>query len=342
MSRLTQALEGIDRFLRWWGGELLALIPPRYRARLEGPHADILVTRDRVEIAHVAGGAITRFVDPRPLDQLDPEAWHQLAALTQGGARRAVLAPPDIFVATLMLPKAAAGREGSAVALQIDQLAPIDPAALRWGHSARRADTGIEVHVAMARAEQIDAIAAAFHRAGHAAPPLHAAIEPGCTVLLAAGDGGASSAARADRQALLAAAALLLSIPVTTLLFAQFGIALLAPSVEARERLAAPRLAAERRVRQDEALKAALRPIATRPNVTGLLAELAAVLPPTAYVEQIEQDDRRQVRVVINSAEPDAAMAAVARMRALRGARLIDRVPGAEERTTLSFTASAR
>jgi hypothetical protein len=329
---------------RWWTGELMAMVPERFRPGPDKiPRADIRPGRDAVEVEIISEGVGQRFADPRRLEDLDADGWAELAALIEGSRARIVLDAPDAYVTHITLPKAARRRLKSAVALQLSQLSPLEPALLRWAMAAT--DSGadkVEIQVAMARSECVERLQALFGANGIDPPPVHAAT-PEATLELAAGSRLArTEGGRADAKAWVTAALLIATIPLTTTLGAKVLQASAENRIETLARGAAPRLKAEAEVRRSEALRRDLRPLVARPSVTATLEELAARLPLTDYVKSLSQTGDRTLQFVIETADAEAAEAALKGSPVLPYVALTDILPAANGRVTATFRTSPR
>jgi hypothetical protein len=330
--RDSPAGQAVAEAWRWWIGELLAMVPERFRHdRGKRPTADIKPGPDAVEVEIVRDGVGQLFADPTKLEDLQAEGWAELAALIEGSRARIVLRPPDVFVTRVILPKAARRRLKSAVALQLSQVSPVEPALLRWAVSA--SDEG---------AERIDGLADLFEANGIAPPPI-CAVTADSVVELAPGRrlhsaGAIGLLARPG----LVAALLIATIPVTTVI----GATLLRASAEGRiERLekgAAPKLKTEARTRRYEALRRDLRPLATKPGVTATLEDLAARLPLTDHVKTVQQGNDRILTVTVETPDSEAAQASLEGSRLLPHVATADIVPSGSGRLAVTLRTSPR
>src|SRR5688572_14212908 len=97
--RLAYAGSGLSRFLDWWRGELLPLVPPRVRAWFAEPHVEVLVRIDGDELVlhrdDLAEGE-RRFQLTQDADLLRSEIGTELALITR--PMRVVLALPSTRV----------------------------------------------------------------------------------------------------------------------------------------------------------------------------------------------------------------------------------------------------
>ena len=329
-------------FGRWWLAELAALVPSRFKPGAKAPHADIRFFPDRVEVVRVDGEEGVRLVDPRPIETLDSDAWAELAGIVDATRARIILEAPDIYVTKVRLPTAARAKFRSAIALQLESLAPLDPALIVWNCVlAELVPDGVVVELAMARQARIARISELFAAADAPMPPIHAATARG-TIELAAGHVGARSpdAAR-NRLALMVAAGLLISIPLTTIIVARASTWARQSSIELLQRQVIPKLAAQRRVRDTEELKALLRPVAARPTITSLVADLAAHIPESGYV-RVAKGTGRSVTIVVDTQQSEALAAALGRADSLKKLRIEDQTPGEPGHVIVSLSGSSR
>jgi hypothetical protein len=342
--RNSDAAATVAEAWRWWTGELAAMVPERFRPRSgKAPRADIRLGRDTVEVEIVADGVGQRFADARRLEDLDENGWAELAALIEGSRARIVLESPHAYVTGVTLPKAARRRLRSAVALQLSQLSPVEPALLRWAMATT--DSGpdrIHVRVAMARSDHVERLQALFEANGIPPPPVHAAT-PEATLELARGN--RLSGAGTDRiggKAWAIAAVLIATIPLTTMLGATVLEASAQNRIEAIARQAGPRLKAEASARRAEALRRGLRPLFTRPSVSATVEELAARLPLTDHVKSVSQSGDRILQFVVETADAEAAEAALQGSRLLPRVAVADIVPAANGKLTVTYRTSPR
>ena len=329
---------------RWWTSELLAMIPERMRpdpARL--PRADIKPGRDSVRVEIVRDGIGQLFAEATGLEELDAAGWAELAALVEGSRPRLILESPDAFTTGFALPKAARGRLRSAVRLQLSQLAPVDPALLRWAIKASdAAPDRIEVRVAMARAERIEQLQDLFEANGIAPPPVGVATSDGVIELARGRSLAGGAIGRVGARSWAIAALLIASIPLTTALGATMLRASAESRIERLEKGARPRLQSEAPARRSEALRRDLRPLVTRPSVTATLEELAARLPLTDHVKSAKQGDDRILQFTIETPDANAAEAALKGSRLLPRAAVADIAPAAGGRLAVTFRTAPR
>ncbi len=342
--RGSPAAAAIADAWRWWIGELRAMLPERFRPDSgRAARADIRPKAGAVEIDIVREGVGQRFADSKPLDSLDSEGWAELATLIEGSRTRILLESPDVFATSLSLPKAARRRLKSAVALQLSQVAPVEPSILRWAtRSAEAGPDRIQVEVAMARADRVARLQELFEINGLAPPPVFAAAgdEPlqlaaGRRVTVAASD-------QAGARAWIVAALLIVSIPLTTTL----GATLLRASAESRigvlEKSATPRLRDEAQARRSEELRRGLRPLVGRPSVTATLEDLATRLPMSDHVVSVRQSGDRILDLTVEAADAEAVEAALKDSPLLPHLAVADVTPAAGGRFNVALRTTPR
>ncbi len=135
----------LPAFLRWWGGELLALLPPRWRGWF-GVAADWhVLQRDRNL------WTLRRAGDAQPLASWDDELDARLQQTTLAAALRhvdpedlrlALLLPPQVVLRrTLLLPEAAQHNLQQVLAFEMDRQTPFNLAQVYY--AARELDTAV-------------------------------------------------------------------------------------------------------------------------------------------------------------------------------------------------------
>ena len=300
---------------RWWIAELRAMVPDDLAARVRRqPPAwsDIELTRDAITIERVRGGTGERLADERPIEALDEEGWAELAELVEGSRTRIILSPPDVFAATISLPAAARRRMRSAVALQLDQIAPLEPALLSWNSEVLDAGRqGISVLVAMARTDRIAGLESLFAEHGLPAPPIFARAGDRLVKLASGFDASRRAPESRDRRAWLFAALLLGSIPFTVWAGASLLAGITQSRIAAVQREIAPQLAQERKAQADEALRRALKPMLTGPSATQAIESLALAMPDTAYATELAKGPDGKLTFSIEASDTDALAAAM-------------------------------
>ena len=329
---------------RWWTGELLAMVPERFRPHPDRrPRADIRPGRDAVRIEIVRDGVGQLFAEAKSIEELDGDGWAELASLAEGSRTRIVLEPHDCFTTSLVLPAAARRRLRPAVALQLSQVAPLDPALLRWSMLATDGGTGrAEVRVAMARAERIEQLQALFEEKELDVPPVCATTPDGIVELARGRRVRGASAGGIGGRSWALAALLLASIPFTTLLGATILKASNESRVEQLERGAEPRLRQEADARRSEALRRDLRPLFARPGISATLEEVAARLPLTDHVRTIGQGNDRILVLTVETPDAEAAEEALKGSRLLPHIAVTDISPTPAGKLAVTFRTSPR
>ena len=329
---------------RWWTGELLAMVPERFRPHPDRrPRADIRPGRDSVRVEIVRDGVGQLFAEARRIEDLDGDGWAELASLAEGSRTRILLEPQDCFTTALVLPAAARKRLRPAVALQLSQVAPLDPALLRWAMLAADGGTDkVEVRVAMARSERIEQLQALFEEKELDVPSI-CAPSPDGVIELARGRrvrGVVAGGIGARSWAL--AALLLASIPFTTLLGATVLRASAESRIEQLERGAEPRLRQEADARRSEALRRDLRPLFARPGISATIEDVANRLPLTDHVKSIGQGNDRILVLTIETPDAEAAEAALKGSRLLPHIAVTDISPASSGKLAVTFRTSPR
>jgi general secretion pathway protein L len=274
-------------FLIWWRGELAALIPARWRARLAAHRAQTLIRlgEDHIEVERHHQGTVVRERADQPLHALDDDGWVDLARLCNEARAMLVLPSGQELGLSIDLPHGALARVDAALGFQLARHAPLDPAALVWTRSvtARSAKT-TSLAVTLVRRDQAEAIQAQFAARGLACPAIISSGDVPPQILLAGEDASLTDAVRRNRRAAWIAAALIASIPLTSLALLAFQRS----NVEARltmlssEASSAARAAANLQAASDGAR--VLQALARTPAATQALARPAAALPEGTVV----------------------------------------------------------
>lgn len=325
---------------RWWTGELGAMIPERVRGRLGGRRHSLIYVREcSVEIDRLVDGAGEKFIEACALDGFAADNWAELDALTQDCRIRLVLGLPDIHVIELALPKVARSRLRAAIGLQLRQLAPLEPEHLVWAFEITgMRERDIAIRVAMIRNARIAQLQSLFETHCLRIPPIEAQCEDGLIRLVDGEEPPRDPERRNVRLGALAGCALLLSIPVTSWL----GTVILKGSAERKiaslEAGIGPRVEAERRWRNDEALRQALLPLARIPAASGALDQLARRLPVTAYAESVEQAPDRSMLITVSTTDAEKTLAALGGASEIPGPSLVDQTAASQPgRTTATY-----
>lgn len=328
---------------RWWIDELYGLIPARLRGGSNNKAtSELWLSHDAIRVDRVVDGQGERFAEERPIESLDPEGWQELANLIEATHSKIVLTAPDVYTASLTLPKAARGRLRSAVMLQLGEISPLDPAMLSWStHNVRRNGEHITLQVTMAKARRLDGLVSLFAENGLSTPPITAAVENGFVQLAAGYDGSrARSAGDGRRRSLLFAGGLVASMPLTIVIAASILIAANDRTSEALEEAVRPKVEAEKRARHAEQLRAALAPVYVQPPVSNILNDLAGRLPATAWVRSIGQRPDGVHELEIDAQNPDATRATLDKDPILGEVQEVDRSSLEDGRSNIRYLAS--
>ncbi|WP_106640285.1 hypothetical protein [Allosphingosinicella vermicomposti] len=324
----------------WWVGELSAMIPERLKARFRPSRSSQIHLRtDAVEILVLeADGDGRRYGDARSLEMLDEAAWAELLLLIDGTKPFVILSPPDCFVTEVRLPRAAQQRLRSAVELQMWQISPLDPSIVKWEAQVLEADEqGLIVQVGMARATRIEAIQSAFELNGLDVPAIHARTASSI-IKIASGRAGSYGAAKlTDRKIWLIAFALICSIPFTIAGGAMLLSSAAQDEIAELQETVAPRLKAEREARNAETVRRALRLILAPPQVGAIVEELAAILPSTDHVQALEKGSGREVQIIAEVADTDAADIALDGSEFLANRETVDVTPTDTDRMRVTY-----
>src|SRR5690606_4834507 len=174
-SRYAQS--SFPRFLRWWIGELLACLPPRWRSVLAVEDArlllriedDVLVVSERISGEIVERQRLGTGEDdnlPRTLERSLDEGQRQL--------RRVLLLPAGMVLRrTLQLPAAAAENLRTVLGFELDRQTPFRPEQVYYDYRVLRQEPGarqITVELALVQREALEAYVA---RLGTLANTLH-------------------------------------------------------------------------------------------------------------------------------------------------------------------------
>jgi len=342
------ALSDVRRTLlagwQWWLSELKALVPTKLAAyQHRAARADVHILNRSVEIARVIGTNGERLAEDRPIENFDDTHWQELESLVAGLQTRIILARPDVYATTIRLPRAAARNLKSAVALQLGQIAPVDPALLSWQtRIIGSTKAQIDVRILMAKTHRVEALQALFDAHGIGAFEIHGADGEDIVRLAAVRSTAHTAQPSPDRRASIIAALLLASIPFTIWL----GASVITSTTEARiktvQQEVAPRLAIERRAQKVEALRRALAPIAALPSISDTVEDLATRLPETAHLTSLAQQGDRKLRLVVDADDPEVLEAPLSESSLLPDIHIADQTVGADQRMLVSLETSAR
>lgn len=286
-ARVAQWRRFGAEFLRWWRGELAALIPARWRARLAAGRAQTLIRlgEDHIEVERHHQGQILRERADQPLSALDEEGWADLARLCSEARALLTLPPSQELQLQVDLPHAALARVDAALGYQLARRAPLEPAALVWSRSVAARDAkSTSLAVTLVRRSVAEAVQDQFAARGLARPALISSGDSPPQILLPGEDASITDEVRRNRRAGLIALALIASIPLTSLALLSYQRS----QVEARltflssEAGSAARAAADLQAASDAAR--ALQVLARTPAATARLARPAAALPESAVV----------------------------------------------------------
>jgi hypothetical protein len=346
MSAVAALRDQAGSFFTWWGGELAALLPHSLVARRpQKPRSEIRISHDGITIDRVAGGIGERYHEVRPIDALDEDGWAELAGVIADTRPRLVLTVPDAYVTSLALPAAARSRLRPAVALQLPQLAPLDPSLLVWSAVPGAAAGGkIKVSVAMARAERIATLQALFAERGLPVPAIAAQAADGLIVLTRSGTGADDAEARANRGAAMLTVLLMLTIPFTTVAGAWLLAGMADSETETIAKQIAPRLAAERRAQREGELGRAIAVVYAHPPATATVEALALGTPDTDFLLAASRAPDGSLAATVDSADPDALQVALAKAPLRPAPQATDIIPidGKAGRTRIELRSSAR
>jgi general secretion pathway protein L len=129
--RARYAQTPLPRFLAWWGGELRALLPERWRRLLAVEDAQVVLEVDGEELRVArALGAESREIARLPLaerETLGPALERELGE-DQAGLRRVFLLPPGVTLRrVLTLPAAALENLRTVLGFELDRQTPFKP-----------------------------------------------------------------------------------------------------------------------------------------------------------------------------------------------------------------------
>ena len=317
-------------FFAWWGGELAALLPARWRAALaDGAGWHLLQPVDGDWRLRRAGSA-----EPlaRWSDSLDAAA--QQAALaaawqdTDPGDRRLALLLPDhaVLRRVLQLPLAARGRLHQVAGYEMDRQTPFQAGQVYYAvrELAQPAAAGrCAVELLVVRRDTLDPLLGRLRALGIA---VDAADLPQDAGRLGIDLLPAEQAPHRTRPrlrlnlALAAACVLLLLLAMGSWLHnRQSALTQMQAQVDAMQG-DAQKVAALRRQLQDDVGAAGflVRRKAQRPTVLGVLLDLTRRLPPAAWLERFSLDDSGQIS--FQGQSPQAAKL----LDLLKGSPLID------------------
>lgn len=284
---------------RWTELEAMLSHPLRRGATL-----DVHVSPGSVRIdAH----GIDPWETPSTLDALDEAAWRRIVAAATGREVRVRLAPPDVHILSLLVPRKQ-GSRGTAIAEALADQAPLDPDRLRWAvRWGAAGEASVAARVAIAHADHVRSIIGAFE--AHGITPAIIADIDGRPATLVAG----KRAGRSPLVTMLVALLLLATIPLSTAV----GAHVLAAAIDrANAGIAAegdPRLAAEARAAEMARARPVIGRLLEQRPISEIVARLAAVLPTGARIHTLSRDADGNVTVAVDLIDPDALRPALAR-----------------------------
>lgn len=120
------------RFVRWWGGELAALVPAGLRRAvgLDGPELLILARADDLRLRRRRGDKVVELGGPEAMPARADDARIVLQVPTERA-----------FVKTVRLPLAAAENLPEVLAFEMDRQTPFQPDQVHFGYSVMSRDT---------------------------------------------------------------------------------------------------------------------------------------------------------------------------------------------------------
>lgn len=274
-------------FLIWWRGELAALIPARWRARLAAGRAQTLIRlgEDYIDVERHHQGQVLRERADESFAALGDDGWADLARLCTKARALLILPSGQELHLQVDLPHAALARVDAALGYQLARRAPLEPAALVWSRSVAARDAkSTSLAVTLVRRSVAEAVQHQFAARGLARPAIISSGDSPPQILLTGEDASITEEVLRNRRAGLIALALMASIPLTSLALLTYQ----RNEVEARlsflssEASSAARAAADLQAASDAARS--LQVLARTPAATARLARPAAALPEGAVV----------------------------------------------------------
>jgi hypothetical protein len=325
---------------RWWTGELAALVPKRVHWHVKGtPRAEIRPNREGVEIVRVAGGQGEKLTEAVPLSGFTDENWQEIATLLDGHRTRVLLTTPLAHIVTLRLPKAARPYLRTAIPLQLAEHAPLPLDQLVWATvDSKLFRESLLIRVAMARADVLDAIETGFREYHIPLPPIQAETSDGKVVPLRRAERGRIDLSRPWAWAIgiLALTPFLVLLTLHMLVLHERG------KVDDLEELARPKLAAERRIREQAEIARGLNRVLAVPAVTSIIEGLADHLPPSAHALEVSVGTDGVLDISLATKDADAARTALIGDTRLVGVRQVNVTQAPDGSSTIQFEARAR
>ncbi|HRQ64829.1 MAG TPA: type II secretion system protein GspL [Xanthomonadaceae bacterium] len=159
-------------FLRWWGGELRACLPSRWRElfQREGRWLGVRVDADVIALVRPSGEEIGRVERARPVEEQRTEAARLLQSVADDLPRQVLLLPAEaVLTRRLKFPLAAEDNLRQVLGFEMDRQTPFkaDQVHFAWHELARdpRARQ-IEVELALVPKQVADPLLAAASEAG--------------------------------------------------------------------------------------------------------------------------------------------------------------------------------
>jgi hypothetical protein len=302
-------------------------------------YAQIWLGTKDVQIQRFKDGIGERLVDPRPLEGLDEETWLELAGLLADAHYDVVLSPTDVFATTLTLPKAAQSRLSTAISLQMNEIAPIEPSLLRWANTRPILDGDkLLVRVAMAKQARIEAVSSLFASHDLDEPAIFGA-DNGTLVKLVSG-GRSRRTLDSNSRLFLGAVAPVLSVPLIIWIAAAVLTSANQQSAEALAKKLAPKIAVDAQARDAERTRSAATALLAPPTFSALVEDLAQRLPHTAYVVALENGAEGAVSLTVDTSAPADTRSALQGTTAWRWRERLQETT-ADGRSRLHYVASA-
>lgn len=292
---ITLSGTSLRAFLSWWGGELAALLPERFRPEAEGRLEAAVEETGRVVIGRIGRDG------RRELARVDPGGADGDGLRTllrgQGAGRLPVvlrLGPEQALHRTLTLPLAAEENLYEAVAFQLDRHTPFASDAACFGVRIARRDVdgqSIEVDLAVAPRALVDRLAGRLEALGVPPRAVCAGIEGRGDLALVRDDAPAARGGTARPTAMLAALALALGVAVVAVPLVRGALAVQAAEAEAAGLRAAAAATAELRRSVEQQQRQAQFAVARKraaPAMVTVLAELTRLLPNDTWVTRLQ------------------------------------------------------
>jgi general secretion pathway protein L len=170
--RTAYARSPIPGFLRWWGGELRACLPPRWAAFLDrgGRWLAVRVGAGEIVILKPSGESMGSVSRAQPAAEQRAEIERLLQELGEDPPRQVLLLPSDaVLVRSLKFPLAAEDNLRQVLAFEMDRQTPFKADQVHFAWSERMRDPRarqIEVELALVPKSVADPLVAAALEAG--------------------------------------------------------------------------------------------------------------------------------------------------------------------------------